>query len=205
MTGHDARSPLSTIVQHGTTQGLVTAFLSRHFGGRIGQAAHQPSPTVTAGGGGKTALVAAALSHQYSSNTNGGDGRLWRPHKTITTGGHHALIAAFLTKYYGEGGQWQPIAKPMHTLPTHGRMGLVTVQINGQSYILEDIGMRMLTPRELFRAQGFPETYLIDPIFKGKPLSKTAQIRMCGNSVCPQVAEAVLRANIAASPVSRAA
>ena len=205
MTGHDARSPLSTIVQRGTTQGLVTAFLSRHFGGSIGQAAHQPAPTVTAGGGGKTALVAAALSHQYSSNTNGGDGRLWRPHKTIITGGHHALIAAFLTKYYGEGGQWQPIAKPMHTLPTHGRMGLVTVQINGQSYILEDIGMRMLTPRELFRAQGFPETYLIDPIFKGKPLSKTAQIRMCGNSVCPQVAEAVLRANIAASPVSRAA
>ena len=93
----------------------------------------------------------------------------------------------------------------MHTLPTHARMGLVTVQIDGQSYILEDIGMRMLTPREPFRAQGFPDSYIIDPIFKGKPLSKTAQIRMCGNSVCPQVAEALLHANNAASPLARAA
>ena len=205
MTGHDARTPLSTIVQRGSNQNLVTAFLSRHFGGSTGQSPRRPAPTVTAGGGGKTAIVAAALSHQYSSNTNGGDGRLTRPHKTVTTGGHHGLIAAFLTKYYGDGGQWQTPADPMHTVPTRGRLGLVTVIVDGHTYILDDIGMRMLTPRELFRAQGFPDRYIIDPIFKGKPLTKTAQIRMCGNSVCPQVAEAIIAANIGSNAMRRAA
>ena len=205
MTGHDARTPMSTIVQRGTTQALVTAFLSRHFGASIGQHAQAPAHTVTAGGGGKTALVAAALSHQYSSNTHGGDGRLTLPHKTITTGGHHGLIAAFLTKYYGEGGQRQAPADPMHTIPTRGRLGLVTVSVDGQTYVLDDIGMRMLTPRELFRAQGFPDSYIIAPIFNGKPMTKTAQIRMCGNSVCPQVAEAIVRANVLAHALPRAA
>ena len=205
MTGHDARRPVSTIVQRGTTQGFATAFLSRHFGGSVGQDAEAPAPTVTAGGGGKTAIVAAALSHQYSSNTNGGDGRLARPHKTVTTGGHHGLIAAFLTKYYGEGGQWQTVADPMHTVPTKDRMGLVTVAIDGQTWALDDIGMRMLTPRELFRAQGFPDSYIVDPPFNGKPMTKTAQIRMCGNSVCPQVAEAIVRANVGAEPMAEAA
>jgi len=63
--------------------------------------------------------------------------------------------------------------------------------------VIVDIGMRMLTPRELANAQGFPATYILDPIGpKGKPLSKSAQIRMIGNSVCPAMAEALVRANL---------
>ena len=206
MTGHDARRPLSTMVQKGCTQGVVTAFLSRQFGGSVGQDADAPAPTVTAGGGGKTALVAAALSHQYTSNVNGGHGDLCDPHRTVTAGGRHqGLISAFLTKYYGEGGQWSSIVDPMHTLSTKARMGLVTVSIDGSTYVLTDIGMRMLTARELFRAQGFPEEYIIDPDFNGKPFTKTAQIRMCGNSVCPQVAEAIVRANVGSEQAAQAA
>ncbi|WP_230948618.1 DNA cytosine methyltransferase [Burkholderia multivorans] len=60
-----------------------------------------------------------------------------------------------------------------------------------------DIGMRMLTPRELARAQGFPDSYVLAPIVNGKPLSKSAQVRMIGNSVCPDVATALIRANFA--------
>lgn len=93
----------------------------------------------------------------------------------------------------------------MHTIPSRGRLGLVTVTVDGATYVLEDIGMRMLTPRELYTAQGFPADYVIDPLVDGKRLSKTAQIRMCGNSVCPQVAEAVVRANLAAHALDRAA
>lgn len=70
--------------------------------------------------------------------------------------------------------------------------------VKGEAYQITDIGMRMLSPRELFRAQGFPEDYVIDPVFNGKPLSKAAQIRMCGNSVCPPVAAALVRANVVA-------
>jgi DNA (cytosine-5)-methyltransferase 1 len=59
----------------------------------------------------------------------------------------------------------------------------------------------MLAPRELYRAQGFPDSYKIDIEYNGKPLTKTAQVRMVGNSVCPQVAAAIITANIGALPV----
>ncbi|WP_415877654.1 DNA cytosine methyltransferase [Burkholderia ubonensis] len=78
-------------------------------------------------------------------------------------------------------------------MPTHDRFGLVT--IHGEDYAIVDIGMRMLTPRELARAQGFPDSYVLDPVVNGKPLSKSAQVRMIGNSVCPDVAAALIRAN----------
>jgi len=77
--------------------------------------------------------------------------------------------------------------------------------VRGEAYAIVDIGMRMLAPRELYRAQGFPDTYVIDvPVTKtdkrGKtktaPLTKTAQIRMCGNSVAPPIAAALVRANV---------
>ena len=59
-----------------------------------------------------------------------------------------------------------------------------------------DIGMRMLQPRELYRAQGFPEGYVIERDPDGTPFTKTAQVRMVGNSVCPPVSEALVRANL---------
>ena len=65
------------------------------------------------------------------------------------------------------------------------------------SAIIVDIGLRMLTPRELYRAQGFPESYAIDTGADGRPLTKTAQVRMCGNSVSPPQAAALVRANFA--------
>jgi DNA (cytosine-5)-methyltransferase 1 len=77
--------------------------------------------------------------------------------------------------------------------------------VRGQDYVIADIGMRMLAPRELFRAQGFPDTYRIDVEVGGKPLSKSAQVRMCGNSVCPPVAAALVSANLAERVVAPAA
>jgi DNA (cytosine-5)-methyltransferase 1 len=70
--------------------------------------------------------------------------------------------------------------------------------VHGVDYVIVDIGMRMLQPRELYRAQGFPESYVIDIQFKGKALPKDAQVRMVGNSVCPPVAAAIIRANFSA-------
>ena len=55
----------------------------------------------------------------------------------------------------------------------------------------------MLNPRELSRAQGFPESYRIDHGATGEPITKTAQVRMCGNSVCPPLARALVAANYA--------
>lgn len=69
--------------------------------------------------------------------------------------------------------------------------------VRGEEYAIADIGMRMLAPRELYRAQGFPDSYLIDIEHNGRPLSKTAQVRMCGNSVSPYAAQALVLANVA--------
>jgi len=76
------------------------------------------------------------------------------------------------------------------------------VVISGEVYRIEDIGMRMLIPRELYRAQSFPDSFCIDPEYNGKPLTKTAQVRMCGNSVPPAFAEALVHANKAYDAVS---
>jgi len=84
----------------------------------------------------------------------------------------------------------------MHTIPTKDRMGLVTVMVQGQPYVIADIGMRMLQPRELYRAQGFPDSYIIgDDPAQGLALTKKDMVRMCGNSVCPPIAAAMIRAN----------
>ena len=58
-----------------------------------------------------------------------------------------------------------------------------------------DIGMRMLTPRELARAQDFPDSYILDPIYNGKPLSEKEQRHKIGNSVCEKPAAAFVEAN----------
>ena len=204
MTGHDVRKPLSTIVGKGSTQAVVAACLTRQFGGSVGQEADRPAPTTTAGGGGKTALVAAMLTNQMTSNTRGGNGDLRQPLNTILAGGQHkALVKAFLIKYYGTGGQLGDVGAPLPTLTAKARMGLVTV--DEVAYEIADIGMRMFSARELYRCQGFPDSYLIDVLHQGKPLTKEAQVRMCGNSVCPQVAEALVRANVAAERGEKAA
>jgi DNA (cytosine-5)-methyltransferase 1 len=101
-------------------------------------------------------------------------------------------VRAFLMKYYGTE-QDPRLGGPLHTLTTKDRFGLVTVK--GEDYFIVDIGMRMLQPRELYRAQGFPETYVIERGADGRPLSKSSQVRMCGNSVCPPLARAVVAAN----------
>jgi DNA (cytosine-5)-methyltransferase 1 len=91
-------------------------------------------------------------------------------------------VRAFLLKYYGAEGhaQTQSLFDPVHTVTTKARFGLVT--IHGEQYAIADIGMRMLQPHELFAAQGFPDHYDISPELNGKPLTKTAQIALAGNS-----------------------
>jgi DNA (cytosine-5)-methyltransferase 1 len=104
-------------------------------------------------------------------------------------GGHAAVVAAFVLKYYGQGGQWSAVGSPMDTIVSKARMGLVEVLIEGEPYAVVDIGMRMLQPRELARAQGLPDSYILTG-------SKADQIARIGNSVCPQVAEAVVAAQL---------
>ena len=116
------------------------------------------------------------------------------PAGTVTTIDHHSLCAAHMVKMRGSN-VGDAADSPLHTLTTKDRFGLVTVSIEGTPYVLADIGMRMLTPRELARAQGFPDWYVLERTADGAPITKTAQVRGIGNSVCPPIAAALASAN----------
>ena len=182
--------PLGTAVD-GQKHALVAAFLAKHYGGNETPGAPLTAPMSTITTQDHHHLVAAHLLKLRGTSTGSATSD---PVPTISAQGTHiAEVRAFLVKFYGTGGQLAGLDEPMHTLPTKDRMGLVTV--HGQDYVIADIGMRMLQPRELARAQGFGDSYLLEAPHLGRPLPKHAQVRMIGNSVCPPMAEALVRAN----------
>lgn len=100
--------------------------------------------------------------------------------------GRSDQVAAFLTKFYGTSTGAQ-MDLPMPTVTATGHhLGIVTV--HGEAYRIVDIGMRMLEPRELATAQGFRADYILTG-------NKTQQVARIGNSVCPPIAAAIVRAN----------
>jgi len=169
-----------------------------------------PLNTVTASGAAGGIVTSTLVKLRGTSSAASMDA----PLHTISAGGqHHAQVQAFLLKYYGTD-QDPRLEEPLHTVTTKDRYGLVTIQ--GVDYQIVDIGLRMLDPAELYRAQGFPADYVIheipnpDLLFKdGRqvdgspldlprvPLTKSSQVRMCGNSVCPPMAKALILANFA--------
>lgn len=66
-------------------------------------------------------------------------------------------------------------------------------------YVIIDIGLRMLAPSELFKAQGFRRNFIHDRDYEGKKITATDQVKMCGNSVSPYVAKALTEANYGVS------
>lgn len=179
---------------------LVSAFLAKHYGGVVGSDLREPIGTVTSVD--HHSLVTSHLLHLKGTCKDGVP--VDRPMPTVAAEGTHiGEVRAFLVAYYGNEKEANRIDEPMRTVTTKDRLGLVT--IHGEPYQIVDIGMRMLTPRELFRAQGFSDDYIIDPIYEGKPLTKTAQVRMCGNSVCPPLAEAIIRAQFGLKAMEKAA
>ncbi len=185
----DRPAPTATPTGNGAT--LVAPVLTKHYGGVVGHEVTKPAGTVTSRDG--HALTAAHLVKLRGTCKDGQDVR--KPMPTITAGGNHvAEVRAFLVKYYGNERDAHSLREPLGTVTTRDRFGLVTVA--GEQYEIADIGMRMLAPRELFRAQGFPDDYVIEQA-GGERITKTNQTRMVGNSVCPMVAEAIVRANLA--------
>lgn len=187
-----ADQPTHTITSGGAHIHMVAAFLAQHNLGVVGHAATEPISTVTQTGSHQN-LVAANLLRQFGTGVGSS---LEEPARTVMAdgAGKTQLSAAFIQKYYGTG-EGQEVHDPVHTVTTKDRMGVVTVNINGEPYVITDIGMRMLSPRELFRAQGFDDSYIIDRGADGKAITKTDQVSKCGNSVCPPMARALVAAN----------
>jgi DNA (cytosine-5)-methyltransferase 1 len=216
----DLQQPLGTVVGGGGKHGLVTAFLAQAndgFNATPGHDLRRPMSGITTKGS-QQQLITAHLAH-LRGNCDARD--LAEPLRTVSAGGeHHGLVeyrlskddeagalrcAAFLMRYHGDGGQWADLRDPMTTVTTHDRLALVTVWIRGEPWVIVDICLRMLEPRELYRAQGFPDSYVIDRGHDGRKFSKATQIRLCGNAVPPGLGAAVIRAQWNSQPAERLA
>jgi DNA (cytosine-5)-methyltransferase 1 len=202
---HMVDDPLPTVTT-ANRHGLIAAFLAQHNSAREGvnpgRAMDLPISTLTAVPNQQT-VVAAHLINMKGTKRHAQSAD--EPVPTICASTTHAaIVSAFMVKYYGQG-NGQGMDEPVHTVTVRDRFGLVTVSIDGQSYVIVDIGMRMLTEREKFRAQGFPDDYQIDVEVDGKMLTKADQGRCVGNSVCPDVARALIAANAGHLTVQREA
>lgn len=173
----ELKQPLGTLVAGGVKHALVSAFLAKHFGGVVGTGMGDRVSTVTTRD--HHALVTADLGGRSD---------------------HRQDVRAFLAAYYGSGDVGQDLREPLRTVVTKDRFGLVT--INGEEHAITDIGMRMLRPHELLRAQfgRFAEGYDLSAA-----TTDSAKVRLIGNSVAPECAEALVRANVPSARARRAA
>ncbi len=183
----DLSLPLGTVVAGGRKHALVEAWMVKHFGGVVGHGLDRPVGAVT--GRDHHSLAAATL---VRFNHDDGGVPVDAPMPTVTAGAIHvAEVRAFLLAYYSSGSVGQRADRPLRTLTSKARLGLVTVE--GQDYQIADIGMRMLEPHELLRAQfgRFAAGYDLSAA-----KTKAGKVRLIGNSVCPEAAEAIVRANL---------
>lgn len=174
--------PMRTTTAKADRALIAATIVRQNHGEKPADSADEPLRTITTQGNHHTLATATLIT--LNNNTNPTD--LRQPLHAVTAGGlHHAEVRAFLIKYFSTN-IGSPCGAPMPTATSKHRFGLVTVA--GQEYEIADIGLRMLTPRELARAQGFPDTYTLTG-------TKTSQVARIGNSVCPVMAEALVRAN----------
>jgi len=208
--------------------GLVSACLSKFYGGVVGAEVQAPMPTVTAID--HNALIAANLVEYYG---NGNPLNVAEPMRTVTSHDREALTLTHICEFKGQdigqdqrkplrtitasAGEFAEIRTEVRTYEPGADMGhwpevrallnrfcgydlkdneALMLDVGGTAYFVADIGLRMLTPRELYNAMGFPPDYIIDRDYTGRAYGKSKQVARCGNAVCPPMAEAVVRANL---------
>lgn len=204
--GRPVDEALSTITQTGSHQQLVSAYVARDFGTSTGHSVLEPSATIMPEGQGKSRLIMPFLQSYYGS----GDGqREDESCRTVTVRDRFGHIEAIVDVPPFTEAQAARARQVAEFLRAHGvwdDRDFVTIEVDGVTFVVVDIGMRMLTPRELYNAQGFPADYKIDGHHDHSrighnggpawvPFSKEVQVSCVGNSVCPPVARALVAAN----------
>lgn len=167
----DVQDPLHTVTSH-DREAVVAAHMVKFKGDNVGTPPSEPLQTVTASAGKERAC----------------------------SGGTFAVCRAHLAKMHGgdELGYWPEIRALLNEFCgyTLAEDEVLLLEIGGALYYIADIGLRMLSPRELYNAMGFPPDYIIDRDYEGHEYKKSAQVARCGNAVCPPVASALVRANL---------
>jgi len=196
----DHNRPAATVMPEGLGKSaLVTPFLAQHNtmpkgGIHAGRPVNEPVSTIT-GRGTQQNLVTPFIVEYYG---NGGANSEQAPCHTITTRDRFNHVECAIEEASVTEEQLNKARKVAAFLREHGVWDdreYVTIKVEGITYLMWDIGMRMLIPRELFNAQGFPPDQIIDFDLNGKPISKTTQVSCCGNSVSPKIAKALVSAN----------
>lgn len=203
----DVAAPLGTVVAGGAKHAPIAAFLAQQNGGpRMGSHAghdvRDPLSTV-AGSGSHQTPVAAWMAKWYGTDQ---DPRLDAPLHTVTTKDRFDVEVAQVAAPPFSAEHEERARQVANFLRAHDAWDggeFVTLTLDGSTYVVIDIGMRMLTPRELFNAQGFPADYVIEGVWDGldtnnptwRGFPKDVQVSCCGNSVCPPLAEALIVAN----------
>ena len=187
--------PLHTVTSHDRD---ALAHIQKFYGGVVGSECTDPLPTVTAID--HNALCAAHVVKFKGQELGTSPAE---PLPTITAqscAGGYAECRSLLVKVDScQGlGHWPKIRALLnqHCGYQLQEDEIIFLIIRGVAYFIADILLRMLTPRELYNAMGFPPDYIIDVDHLGKPYPKSKQVARCGNAVCPPLAEAMVRANL---------
>lgn len=193
--GQKINVPLHTVTAK-DREGVTLASLSKYYGGVVGAKASDPLPTVTAVD--HNALQTCHMVKMKGTNLGG---PMSEPVQTITAGGgHFGVVITVVDKAERDADlkHWPEIRDLLNTYCGYrlGPEDVILFEIGGVAYFMADIGLRMLTPRELYMANGFPPDYKIDRDYTGTVYPKTKQVARCGNAVPPPFATALVRANL---------
>ena len=199
----DVQDPMHTVTSH-DREAVVAAHIAKYYGGVVGEKVGEPLPTVTA-----IDHNAVCAAHVVKFKGDNVGTPLSEPLQTVTasagkeracSGGTFAVCKAYLAKMRSgdDLGHWPEIRALLNEFCGYALADddVLLLEIGGALYYIADIGLRMLSPRELYNAMGFPPDYIIDRDYEGHEYKKSAQVARCGNAVCPPVASALVRVNL---------
>lgn len=185
-------APINT-VDASNRYGLVSANLVEYY--TAGRPLNVSDPMHTVTSHDREALVTANIA-EFKGQDIGQDCR--KPLRTITaSAGEFAVVRVTLSQTGGMG-FWPQVRELLNRFCGYNLADneCLVLMIGDVGYYIADITLRMLTPRELYNAMGFPPDYQIEHDYLGNAYPKTKQVARCGNAVCPPLAEAMVRANL---------
>lgn len=184
--------PINT-VDASNRYGFVSANLVEYYTGGRPLDISAPMHTVTSHD--REALVAAQIA-EFKGADIGQDCR--KPLRTITASAGEFAVVRVTLRQTGDMGYWPQVRELLNRFCGYDLAGneCLVLMIGGVGYYIADVTLRMLTPRELYNAMGFPPDYQIERDYLGNAYPKSKQVARCGNAVCPPLAEAMVRANL---------
>lgn len=193
-SGQTASSPLHTITSR-DRENISACFLSKYFTGVDGAEIENPLPTVTAIDH-NSLCMAHIAEFKGSDKGQAAD----TPLRTIMPTEVLGAVKTYVVKAVPGVNlyNWHKVREMLNKYCGYELEDdeIILFRIGRDYYFIADIGLRMLCPKELYAAMGFPEDYIIDRDYLGNEYKRKYQVARCGNAVCPQIAKALVQANL---------